>query len=885
LQQLAPIAWCSDASFVCNDKLIGAWTFVTETTTPEDSAGHGTHTASTAAGNIITATLPAPTLTITDTISGVAPHANIVAYDVCIDTCPSNALLSAINQAVTDGVDVVNYSISGADNPWLDSIEQAFLSAFNAGVFISASAGNSGPGLGTTAHTAPWIMSVAASTHNRASPQNLINMSGGATTPPADMTGAGFTAGYGQAPIVYAGDFGDALCLSPFAASTWTNGEIVVCDRGTIARTEKGTNVLAGGAAGLVLANLDADGEDIVGDAHFLPAIHIGDTNGDILRTWLASGTGHMATLSGATTSYAASNGDIMAGFSSRGPSAFELMVPNITGPGVNVWAAVADGTGFGTPEFDFFSGTSMSSPHNAGAGALMIALNPTWSPAEIKSALMTTAYNGPTMFDEDGTTPVDPHDVGSGRINLTDAAFAGLVLDETGANFNAANPNSGGDPKTLNIASMTNTNCVDTCSWTRVVKSPLSGSASWDVSFDAPAGMIVTVTPDSFALGAGATQSLLIEVDVTGISPGVWTFANVILTNTGGTRGAAYPEAHLPITLIPDATFAPDIDVSASSVSSTQLTNDIEVKNLGIDNTGNASLTWSIFEDGATSRGIGWSEDWDSYGTGVSVHGLGGWKGWENVPGNASSTSTVQDLSAPNSIRVVNQDDLVREFSGYTSGIWEFSTQVYVPSGLSGQSYFILLNAYDDSGATNNWSTQVYFDGTSDLLVEDMNDTGGPGTLPIIPNQWVELLVVINLNADTQAIYYDGDLLTTASWSGGSSGGGATTLGAIDLWGNGASEVFYDDLSLIEVLTCDGSSDIPWLSVSPAAGSTPAMSEDDVDLTFDSTGLSDGTYDAYICISSNDPDEPLVEVFVELIVTAVLPDYYLYLPIVAEQP
>ncbi len=270
-----------DPTFTCNDKLIGARDYVDgaeENDGAHDGDGHGSHTASTVAGNIVTGTADYPTTVYEAVISGVAPHANIIAYDVCHEGgCPNSATLAATNQAVADGVDVINYSIGGgASDPWADDGALAFLNARDAGVFVATSAGNAGPGAATLGSpgNAPWMLTVGASTHNRAVLNSLINMTGDGT-PPDDMVGAGVTAAYGPAPIVYAGDYGDGGCLNPFPADTW-NGEIVICDRGQIARVQKGANVLAGGAGGMVLVNTAAEGESVVADGHYLPAVHRG---------------------------------------------------------------------------------------------------------------------------------------------------------------------------------------------------------------------------------------------------------------------------------------------------------------------------------------------------------------------------------------------------------------------------------------------------------------------------------------------------------------------------------------------------------------------------------------------------------------------------------
>jgi uncharacterized repeat protein (TIGR01451 family) len=524
-----------DPAFPCNDKMIGAWNF-TGDPGPVDDDGHGSHTASTAAGNIVDATVvgnddPVTPITVDLQISGVAPHANVIAYDVCITTagCPLSAIVAGIDQAVVDGVDVINYSIGGgASDPWNDDDSLGFLAARDAGIFVATSAGNSGPDPATVGSPAdaPWITSVGASTHDRDYPNALVDMSGGDTAPPADIVGKGFTNGYGPAPIVYAGDFGDAGCLAPFPAGTWTDGEIVVCDRGAIARVEKGANVAAGGAGGYVLANDAANGDSLNGDAHFLPAVHIGYDDGVVLKAWIASGSGQTATITGAVRDVADANGDVMAAFSSRGPNPTnDIISPNVTGPGVDIIAA--DGTD-DEVSWGFISGTSMSSPHVAGAGALLKGAHPDWSPAQMQSALMLTASTD--VLEEDGATPADPFDQGSGSVRVDVAANSGLVLDVTTTEYLDADPGAGGDPTSINLASMAQSQCVGACGWTRTVTA--TGPGTWNVAASAEGGVVLTTSPTSFTLAAGESQSIDIVADASAATTGVWYFGEVTLTD-----------------------------------------------------------------------------------------------------------------------------------------------------------------------------------------------------------------------------------------------------------------------------------------------------------------------------------------------------------------
>ncbi|MFN2186168.1 MAG: S8 family serine peptidase, partial [Anaerolineae bacterium] len=542
------VGWCNPAHedydpavHLCNDKLIGAWDYTLDGNKGEDDDGHGSHTASTAGGNFVDATISAPTTTVERAISGVAPHANLITYDTCISGqgCPGAGLVAAIDQAVLDGVDVINYSIGGGpNNPWADSDSQAFLAARDAGVFVATSAGNDGPEPGTVGSPAnsPWLLSVGAVTHNRQFVNALTNMTGGDTAPPPDLWGVSITSGYGPAPIVHAKDYGDALCLNEFPAATWENGEIVVCDRGVNARVDKGWNVLQGGAGGYVLANTAVDSEAVVADAHYLPAVHIGWAAAQQLLPWLDSGSGHMATIVGTTIDLSPANGDIMASFSSRGPNlpVPGVIKPDVAAPGVAIIAASKNGI-----EFESMGGTSMASPHAAGAAALLTALHPDWTPAQMQSALMTTAVPD-NVLKEDSATAADPFDRGGGRIDVSRAAQAGLVLDETTNNFEDADPGLDGDPTTLNLASLANSACYPTCSWTRTVKSALDTAADWTVSVTgASPGLEVTVSPTSFrATGAGPIE-LQIDADTTGFNAANdgandWGFASIVLESAG---------------------------------------------------------------------------------------------------------------------------------------------------------------------------------------------------------------------------------------------------------------------------------------------------------------------------------------------------------------
>ncbi len=198
------------------------------------------------------------------------------------------------------------------------------------------------------------------------------------------------------------------------------------------------------------------------------------------------------------------------------------------------------------------------------------------------------------------------------------------------------------------------------------------------------------------------------------------------------------------------------------------------------------------------------WCDNFDSYPTDTQLQGVGGWKGWANDPAAAGYTRDTYARSTPNSIEIVNFTDAVHEYSGYTSGIWYYTAWQYIPTGSTGESYFILLNQYDDAGTTNNWSTQVNFNSDLNLVVAEGEAAGA--TLPLVRDQWMEIRVEIDLVNDVQKFYYGGNLLYESTWTDGMSGGGILNIAAVDLWGNGASAVYYDDMSLTSALPdiCD---------------------------------------------------------------------------------
>jgi subtilisin family serine protease len=582
---------------LCNDKLIGIVsypdiTFYYQGQRPADGVdhdGHGTHTASTVAGNVLKNVtiyngIGQATAETFPQISGVAPHANIIAYQVCYpgttgerSGCLPNLTALAVEDAIQHGVRVLNYSIGGtATDPWsAESMDgQAFLSARAAGIHVAVAAGNDGPAAETVSSpgNAPWVTTAAASSHDRAYTAKTLGGFSGGTAPPATINGKGVTSGY-TGTVVSAADHGDALCLNPFASGTFS-GQIVVCQRGQNARVAKGANALAGGAGGMILINVDDAANDVVEDYHALPAIHIDKADGAAIMQWLSSSSGSTptATISNSVLAPSAAAADIVADFSSRGPSYpyADWIKPDLAAPGVNIYAAYSPDQLFQNPSYPapyaFLSGTSMATPHTAGTLALIAAVHPDWTPAEAQSALVMTAR--PVLRTASGAS-AGLFDGGNGRIDAAAAAQAGLVLNETAANYMAAAPRNGSStPGPLNLPSLVSANCVLQCTWTRTVRATRSGSYSAGGTVS-DSGAAIAVSPPNFSLAPGQTQQLTISLKAVGQTSNVAVSGIVALTPADSTS----PTLRLPMTARLSTSSVPALThIEASANQGTQL-------------------------------------------------------------------------------------------------------------------------------------------------------------------------------------------------------------------------------------------------------------------------------------------------------------------------
>jgi subtilisin family serine protease len=534
--------------FVCQRKLIGGEAFLdTYLSNParataepfhtaRDSNGHGTHTTSTAAGNVLAS---APVFGVNrGPIHGIAPGAWVIEYKVCgIEGCFGSDSAAAVQEAIFDGVDVINFSISGGEQPFTDPVELAFLDAYAAGVFVATSAGNSGPGAGTVNHLSPWVVSTAASTQRREFRSTLTVV--GATT--ATFTGASITAGAGPAPIVFASaaPYSSARCLVPAAAGSLA-GKIVACERGTNGRVEKGYNVLQGGAIGMVLFNPTL--ADVETDNHWLPTVHLAD--GTAFKAFLTANPGATASF----TAGVKANGfaDAMAAFSSRGPGGL-FIKPDVAAPGVQILAGhtpVPESIVEGPPGqlFQAIAGTSMASPHVAGAAILSFDAHPNWTPGMVKSALMTTATTA--VKKENLTTAADPFDMGAGRIRIGLADDVPLVIDESAHNlYDHAN-----DPLNavhLNLPSINAPVMPGRLVTNRWVANVSGVTQRFDVSAVTRTGTTITFSPSRFTLGPNQSGRIRITIE-SRAAAGVQQFAEIRID---GNRPG--PIMHLPVAFV----------------------------------------------------------------------------------------------------------------------------------------------------------------------------------------------------------------------------------------------------------------------------------------------------------------------------------------------
>lgn len=541
----------------CTTKVVGAQFFVDgfgadniggpsvgEYLSPRDGSSHGSHTTSTAAGD-------ADVDTGGGHISGVTPAAKVAMYKACWsgpvaesdtdDGCATADLLSAIEAAVADNVDVINYSIGGGAAQTTNSLtDQAFMSAASAGIFVAAAGGNAGPDASTLDNASPWITTVAASTIP--APEGTVVLGDGQKLLGATVTvpGGGLTG-----PLVdsvdaaAAGATGADLCRSHTLDPAKAAGKIVLCDRGEIDRTLKSAEVKRAGGIGMVLVNPTPSSTDL--DAHTVPTVHLDADSYDAVHEY-AGTPGATATLqAGNQTGHASVPVPQVAGFSSRGPveaDGSDLVKPDVAAPGVSILAATANAAG-SDPTWGHMSGTSMASPHVAGLGALYLSQHPEATPAEIKSAIMTSATD---TVDADGQPLEQPFAQGNGQVRPTAYLDPGLLylndvddwqgyLASIGQSTTGAAAVDGSD---LNLASIGIGGLAGTQTVTRTVTATRAGT--WTASVAGLPGATATVEPSTLTFAeAGEQHTFTVTIKRTDAPLGDFTTGYLTWTDGDG--------------------------------------------------------------------------------------------------------------------------------------------------------------------------------------------------------------------------------------------------------------------------------------------------------------------------------------------------------------
>ena len=776
----------------CSTKIVGARAFEAgwaaggspigpqEKVSPLDTAGHGSHTTSTAAGD---AGVTATTGAVQETIAGIAPAAKIAAYKVCWsgpdpkketdDGCATSDIVAGIEQATADGVDVINMSLGGAGKPE-DTFDRALLGAANAGVFVAASAGNSGPDAGTVSNPEPWITTVAASSV----PDNYsgtVTLGSGAA-----FSGASISVGSPvKGPLVRAADSGVKGATSPEACGDGTldpakvRGRIVLCDRGVVARVDKSAEVKRAGGIGMVLSNVTSDSEDL--DLHSVPTVHL-DADSHAAIDAYAAKAGATATLTKGNTTGVQRPAPQVAGFSSRGPSEVvdggDTIKPDVTAPGVGILAAISDDGG--KPAFAAYSGTSMSSPHIAGFGLVYLGVHPKASPAEVKSAIMTTATD---TVGADGKTVTDPFAQGAGQIAPDRFLQPGLFYPSGAKDWAAyaaatglalPHPVAPVAPSQLNLPSIGVGKLLGSTTVTRTVTSLTAGT--WTASVQGVSQADVKVTPARLTFTApGQTKSFQVRITAKRGAPSdTWSTGSLTWSGSAGT-------VRSPIAVRPTAVSAPatvdgigtsgkvDVSVDAGITGKVPLTTAGLARGqlLGDGKTGHTGTV-------STSEG---DENKITVKAGEKALVL------DAVPVDGASDLVMQLEKAGKT-----DDDRTLVTLQNTSSL---SERIVVPAPAAGD-YVVTVEAANLAGSAKSVDY--------DLTAYDVQGTGGEGAFAVSPAS-------LPVTTGKKATY-------TASWSGLAAG--ASYVGVVGYGGSTAS-------TIVDVTT-------PAASAAPAATTAPAI-------------------------------------------------------------
>ena len=567
---------------LCNNKLIGARWFIDgaletgpidvgEYRSPRDADGHGTHTATTAAGNRTSASIFG---TLIGDVEGMAPKARVAVYKACWlrpnksrASCNTSDLARAIDSAVADGVDIINYSVGSSMTGVTAPDDIALLAATKAGIIAVVAAGNEGPNLATIGSPAggPWVITVAASSRDGDSSVEAMQVS----TPPSIAGKYATKEALFSTPLQDVDPIEGTLVLVDDSDSSLPNGSpgvtsdgcqpltngadvsgaIALLQRSGCLFTDMVRNAEDAGAVAALVYNIAGEpivmfGEDgLVG----IPALMIGQADANLILAEMDAGNEVTVVLEKSFLLTTADTGNVMAGFSARGPGPVpDILKPDVTAPGINIIAGFTPDAANATPgeNFAYLSGTSMSTPHVAGVAALLRQAHPDWSPAAIKSALMTSARQDLQL--PDNLAAANPFDYGAGHIVPNDALSPGLVYEVSDDAYDAFSCGTASPAVTqercdqlsaagfsffardLNQATISVSRLASQQKVTRQVTNVSADAESYTVTVTPPPGISVAVFPPSISVGPGESVSYEVTLTYESGPLDLWRFGSL---------------------------------------------------------------------------------------------------------------------------------------------------------------------------------------------------------------------------------------------------------------------------------------------------------------------------------------------------------------------
>lgn len=559
----------------CNPKLIVARHFnddqgtlhPDEVDSPLGINGHGTHVAGSAVGNYVEGADQGDG--VLENVSGVAPAAWLMVckglwWNGTTGSGGTGDLIACVDSMVADGADVINNSWGGGggEDPRSDAFGEVFESAEAAGVVAVAAAGNAGPGARTIGCPGcqPSVLTVANSTHGRIhalsvdvdfppSVQGTLPLSGLGCL---EGTGVPFTGTVGPDPIAYAGDIDAANFegCNPFPASSM-DGDIALISRGSCTFATKVANAEAAGAVAVMVYNNLPGTPIVMGGLNFgetISSCMLSNDDGINVRDHVQANPGAPGTINFPASRVVNENWeDFISSSSSRGPNGWDdILKPEIAAPGTNIFSAWSpDYPPSPGEDYTIISGTSMASPHVAGAAALVMQQNPDWLPWQVKSALTSTTVQD--LVKQDGVTPADPFDFGAGRLDLGKAKDAALTFDQV---------------------SIADGSCVIECYFGRMLQNETEMAGTWQAWVEMDGGGMeplaivsgpqIEVFPSEVTLDPGESAFFEVGVDTSLADQGEWYFARIRWVYTGAPLGVEVPDAVMPMAIFAAASTNP---------------------------------------------------------------------------------------------------------------------------------------------------------------------------------------------------------------------------------------------------------------------------------------------------------------------------------------